>query len=37
MIASFKLTMNELNNDFSQVFINYSADKYDPKETIWEI
>lgn len=28
---------HELNNDFSQVFINYSADKYDPKETIWEI
>lgn len=28
---------HELNQDFSQVFINYSADKYDPKESIWEI
>lgn len=26
-----------LNNDFSQVFINYSADKYDTKESIWEV
>lgn len=28
---------HELNVDFAQVFINYSADKYDPKESIWEI
>ncbi len=26
-----------LNPDFSDVFINYSADKYDIKESIWEV
>lgn len=25
-----------LNNDFTQVFINYAQDKYDIKESIWE-
>ncbi|WP_031301599.1 RagB/SusD family nutrient uptake outer membrane protein [Sphingobacterium paucimobilis] len=28
---------HELNPDFSQVFINYAADKYDIKESIWEV
>ncbi len=26
-----------LNPSFSQIFINYAQDKYDPKESIWEI
>lgn len=28
---------HSLNPDFSQVFINYSQDKYDIKESIWEV
>jgi hypothetical protein len=31
------LGYHELNKDFRQVFINYAQDKYDPKETIWEV
>ncbi|ADY51268.1 RagB/SusD domain protein [Pseudopedobacter saltans DSM 12145] len=26
-----------LNPSFSQIFINYAQDKYDPKESIWEV
>lgn len=28
---------HELNPDFSQIFINYAQDKYDIKESIWEV
>ncbi len=28
---------HELNPSFSQIFINYAQDIYDPKESIWEI
>ncbi len=28
---------HELNSDYSQIFINYAADKYDTKESIWEV
>lgn len=28
---------HELNPSFSQIFINYAQDKYDTKESIWEI
>lgn len=28
---------HRLNNDYSRVFINYIADRYDIKESIWEI
>ncbi|NQX37485.1 Starch-binding associating with outer membrane [Pedobacter steynii] len=26
-----------LNNDYKQIFINYAQDKYDTKESIWEV
>lgn len=29
--------VHSLNNDFKQVFINYAQDKYDTKESIWEV
>ncbi|MBZ4190884.1 RagB/SusD family nutrient uptake outer membrane protein [Niabella beijingensis] len=29
--------LHELNPSFQQVFINYIADKYDPKESLWEL
>lgn len=28
---------HDLNPSYSQVFINYAADQYDPKESIWEV
>lgn len=28
---------HQLNNDYRQVFINYAADQYDMKESIWEV
>jgi hypothetical protein len=28
---------HQLNPDFSDIFINYAADKYDIKESIWEV
>lgn len=28
---------HQLSPDYSQVFVNYAQDKYDPKESIWEV
>lgn len=28
---------HELNSDYTQIFINYAQDKYDIKESIWEV
>lgn len=28
---------HELNPSYKQVFVNYAQDKYDPKESIWEV
>jgi len=29
--------VHSLNNDYKQIFINYAQDKYDTKESIWEV
>lgn len=29
--------LHSLNNDYKQIFINYAQDKYDVKESIWEV
>jgi len=29
--------LHSLNNDYKQIFINYAQDKYDTKESIWEV
>lgn len=29
--------MHSLNNDYKQIFINYAQDKYEVKESIWEV
>ncbi|WP_353134639.1 RagB/SusD family nutrient uptake outer membrane protein [Pseudopedobacter sp.] len=36
-VISDPLAGHALNPSFSQIFINYAQDKYDPKESIWEI
>ena len=31
------LNYHQLNSSYQQVFINYAQDKYDLKESIWEV
>jgi len=37
MVMDDTEAMHELNPKYSQIFINYAADKYDVKESLWEV
>jgi len=37
MVMEDEEAQHELNPDFKQLFINYAQDKYDIKESIWEV